>query len=584
MSFSDLAAFLHFLEQQGDCKRIKVEVDPELEITEIAVRVVKSGGPALLFENVKGTRFPLAINIFGTARRIEWALGEHPQKIGEEIVKTIERLNPPSLRSIWQERRMLKKLRYLKTKIQSTAPCQEVVEKSDLGQLPIIKCWPLDSGRFITFPLVLTQDPETKKRNLGIYRMQVYTNDKTGMHWQIQKGGGFHYWKARTRGETLPVSVVLGGDPILLLASVAPLPEGMDEVAFSGFLRGQPTLMTKAKTSDHLVPANAEFILEGTVAPEEQAMEGPFGDHFGHYSHVALFPVFQIKVITRKKNPIYPCAVVGKPPQEDKFMGEAMQELFIPLIKMMRPEICDLWAYYEAGFHNLLVVSVQERYKKEALKTAFGLMGEGQLSLTKCLILVDAIVNVRDFRSVLRAIRKNFEPATDFVLLAGAPLDTLDFTSYTLNLGSKMILDATSSEEKSASRAEKVAIDPGSIDPRIRAWKILEEVLLICQVEGEGRELIQKIIQHNLGSIKIAGAVSADVPLNDPELLLWGLFTRFDAARDIIFTKSELHGPTVVNRGIMGIDATWKKGYPQPIEMDSITKKKVDSRWHEYRI
>lgn len=579
----NLRRFLESLEKNGELKRISVEVNPELEITEIATRVVREKGPALFFERVKGAKYPLVINLFGSEKRMEWALGRHPQAIGEELAAFLERLNPPSLQKLWQGRRTLLRFQKMRTKTVGSAPCQEVTEPPDLSQLPIMKCWPEDGGRFLTFPLVITHDLETGIRNVGLYRMHLYSKDSTGMHWQIQKGGGFHYDRAEKQGRDLPVSVVIGADPILLFASMAPLPEGFDEVAFSGFLRGEPTRMVPAKTNPHLVPAEAEFVLEGVVPQKERALEGPFGDHFGHYSHAAPFPVFHVNTVTRRKNPIYIAAVVGKPPQEDKYMGNAVQDMFLPLIRLMHPEIRDLWAYSEAGFHNLLVVSVEQRYGKEALKTGLGLLGEGQLSLTKCMILVDSGVDVKNFSAVLRQIDRNFDPAYDFLLLPGVPLDTLDFTSFTMNLGSKMILDATTKPRGDGKKDLRFR-DPRSVDERIQAWKKWEETLLVVQVADHGRAVVENLVKQELGQVKIVAAVSPDVDLDNRESLLWGIFTRFDAARDICFTRSELRGACPIHRGVLGIDATFKKGYPLPIEMDPQITEGVTRRWPEYRI
>ncbi len=265
----------------------------------------------------------------------------------------------------------------------------------------------------------------------------------TGMHWQIQKGGGFHYFQAEKLGQPLELAVALGTDPALLMATIAALPENIDEAMFAGFLRGKRTEFTRGRSISIDVPAHAEFVLEGVVHPGERRLEGPFGDHFGHYSLAAEFPVYHLSAVTHKKNPVYPATVVGIPPMEDKFLGDATQQILGPLVKLIHSEITDMWAYYEAGFHNLLVVAVDQRYGKEAMKTALGLMGMSQLALTKCLMLVSEGVNIRNFDDVMKEVRDHFDPHLDFVMIPRVPLDTLDFTSYTMNLGSKMILDAT---------------------------------------------------------------------------------------------------------------------------------------------
>jgi 4-hydroxy-3-polyprenylbenzoate decarboxylase len=591
MSFAELRSFLSALESAGELHRVRVEVEPELEITEIAVRAVKENLPALLFENVKGSTYPVAIGVLGSERRIELALGRHPQQIGEELLQLLERLNPPSPKAILQSLPGIFRFTKMRRSRSLLASSQEIAEEPDLSTMPIIKCWPKDGGRFITFGLVITHDPRKGRRNMGVYRMQVLDQRSTGMHWHIAHGGSAH--AADARGRTLDVAVVIGCDPAMLLASVAPLPEGMDEIAFAGYLRGKPTPMTHAKTIGIDVPANAEIILEGTVDPNELKPEGPFGDHFGHYSHIAQFPVFRIRRVTRRRKPVYLAAVVGKPPQEDKFIGNATQEMLAPLVQLIHPEIEDLWAYYETGFHSLLVVSVRERYHKEAIKAAFGLLGIGQTSLTKVLVLVSDGVAVRDFHAVLREIQSNFNPSQDFLLLPGTAYDTLDFTSFTTELGSKMILDATRKRRRSSQHSANSSqdyegkvvsgVDPGTLVAGIVSHRYLEGTLLAVRVTGNSREIVQHLVQHPLlGNVKIIAAVSPDVDLSDDESLLWGIFTRFEPARDIVFAGTQLRGSLPVYSGPLGIDAAWKEGYPEPLVMDERIVKRVDENWGRY--
>lgn len=586
-----LHEFLEVLEGAGELHRVRAEVDPELEITEIATRLVKREGPALLFERVKGSPYPLAINVFASKRRIELALGRTPEEIGAELTQTIERMNPPSPRGVWKSRRTLWRATHMRVKRVRLAPSQELSEEADLDRLPILKCWPGDGGRFLTYPLVITTGRGGRERNLGLYRMHVYSKNETGMHWQIQKGGGFHHHQAEKRGESLEVAVAIGADPILLMAAMWPLPEGLDEVAFSGFVRGKPARMTRAVTLGIDVPADADFVLEGEVPSEERRLEGPFGDHYGHYSHAADFPVFRIRRITRRRNPVYLAAVVGKPPQEDLYLGNSVQEIFTPLARMTRPEIRDLWSYYEGGFHTLLAVSMESRYKKEGIKSALGLLGEGQLSLTKAVVVVNHETSARDFRAVLRAIGASFKPSRDFLLLHGTSMDTLDFAGHGLNLGSKMVIDATGD----LGPAPPPGGVPGTLpDPSggpIVGHKYLESTLLVVKVEGKAaareagaaRELLEKLLRREeLAFTKIIALVSEDVCLEDDVSLIWGIFTRFDPARDVIFRHAELRGACPVYDGPLGIDATWKPGYPEPLEMDPTIVERVDRRWGEY--
>ena len=581
---SNLQSFLSILERHGQLNTVRVEVDPQYEVTEIATRVVKEQGPALLFENVKGSDYPLAINILGSERRIELALGRHPQQVGAELKRLMEAAMPPRPRQLLHEWRTVGRILAMPPRRVRRAPVQEIDEPVDLGRLPILKCWPKDAGRFLTCGLVLTHDPETDARNLGIYRMQVVGPDQVLMHWQIQKGGGFHYWKAEQQGKALAVSVIIGVDPILYIAAVSPLPEGIDELAFAGFLSGRRVPLVLGKTKQTVAPAEAEFVIEGVVPPDERMAEGPFGDHFGHYSHPKPCPVMWVQHITRRTNPVYLAAVVGKPPQEDRYIGNAVQEMLLPMIRLIHPEVRDLWAYYEAGFHSLAVASVIQRFGKEGMKTALGLFGTGQMSLTKCLVLVDADVDARDFTQVLRAIRDHFDPSRDFLLLPGVPFDTLDFTSFTLNLGSKMVLDATRNGGTPATaRVPGAESQASSLHPRIRRARLLEDALLAVQVEGEGREVIKQLVRSPaLSAIKLIVAVSPDVDLSNTESLLWGIFTRFDPARDVMFTSSELNEAWPVHRGCLGIDATFKQGYPDAVVMDPAVVKRVDARWAQY--
>ncbi len=318
--FYDLKQYITYLEKIGDVKHIKAEVDPILELSEIADRVVKEGGPALIFENVRGASFPLAINLFGTEERVEIALGRKPRDVGEELVDLFQKLNPPSLKSFFSVLPKAYDLLSMRTKKAKWGFSQEIEELPDLNKLPIIKCWPLDGGRFITLGLVLTQDPVSNRRNLGIYRMQIYDEKTTGMHWHPHKGGAAHYHEAKKLGKDLEVAVVLGGDPKMIFTAIAPLPEGMDELAFASYLRGKPIPMVPGKSISLSVPANAEFIIEGVVPQNVLREEGPFGDHFGHYSMEADFPIYNLSRITHRINPIFPCNYSRQAPNGGCFL------------------------------------------------------------------------------------------------------------------------------------------------------------------------------------------------------------------------------------------------------------------------
>jgi 4-hydroxy-3-polyprenylbenzoate decarboxylase len=580
--FLDLRSFIAALEQRGDLRRVRAEVDPYLEVSEIVQRVIREDGPALIFERPKGSGFPLVMNLFGAARRVELALGREPRAIGAELVKAIQRLNPPSLGAAWRSREFLARARFLRPRVVRRAPVQQVIEPPALDRLPNLTSWPRDGGPFITFGPTLTQDPVTGRRNFGLYRLQVFGPAETGMHWQSLKGGRGHHFEAERLGRKLPTAVVLGGDPLTMLSAILPLPEDVDELAFAGFLRGARTDLVRSVAGDLLVPANAEFILEGYVAAGERRMEGPFGDHFGHYSEAAEFPVFHVERVTRRRDAMYPASVVGKPPQEDKFMGIAVGEMVGPLIRLVNPNIIDLYAYDAASFHNLLAVALKERHPKEVLKTALALLGTGQLALTKVAVMLREHIDPRDFSALLRELWYRFEPEERMLLLPIAPLDTLDYTSYVMHVGSKLVLDATG--EPVTDQPPPTAIpDPAGADRRVVAHRLLDGGFLVVMVDREPREVLAELFRWpGLGSVKFVAAVSRDVDLADETSLLWGIFTRFDPARDMLFGGQRFVGARPVYSGPVGIDATWKEGYPLPVEMPQEIVRRVDARWSEY--
>ena len=581
MPFADLQAFVAHLETTRQLQRVRVEVDPILEAGEIAQRVLREGGPALLFERPKGASTPLVMNLFGTMERIRAALGREPAELGAELLHAVQRLNPPSLGALWQNRSVLSRLRHMRPSVVTSAMCQELSEAPDLSQLPILKCWPHDGGRFITFGMVITHNPRTGVRNLGLYRLQMFGKDQTGMHWQSMKGGRGHYWEAEQRGDDLQVAVVIGADPILMMSSILPLPEDMDEIGFAGFLRGKSVPMVRAKTLNMNVPANAEIILEGVVPAKERRLEGPFGDHFGHYSEAAEFPVFHIQRVTRRKNAIYAATVVGKPPQEDKFLGLAAGEMVGPLIKLIHPNVVDLAAYVGAGFHNLLVASVKERHPKEVLKTAMALLGTGQLSLTKVLVLVGADRDPRDFRAVLRRYRAALRPRRPHVAPALRPAGHARL--HVVHHARGQQAGSSTPVARFCERSHQLLRwTSGEFDSRIERWKLLEGGFLVLAVREGGRDVVENDRCREVPDVRFVVAVSLDVNLEDDENLQWGIFTRFDPARDMVFSEQTFVGARPVYRGVVGIDATWKKGYPLPLEMDESIVKLVDSRWGEY--
>jgi 4-hydroxy-3-polyprenylbenzoate decarboxylase len=446
MTFESLRDFVRYLESRGELRRIEREMDPVLEISELAQRLIRKGGPALLFERVKGSRFPLLINTYGTRQRMSWALGvddleEHARAIGE-MVKS----QPPT--SLLDKIRFLPKVGRVAAaspKTVTNAPCQEVVETSpDLGKLPVLTTWPQDGGPYITLPMVITRDPDKGTRNVGCYRMQVYGPRETGMHWQAHKTGRRHMRRYKELGEKrMPVSVALGGDPVLPYAATAPLPDGIDEMLFAGFLRRKPVELVKCKTNDLEVPASADFVLEGYVDLEEPLRrEGPFGDHTGYYSLADDYPTFHLTAITRRQNPIYATTVVGPPPQEDAWLGKATERLFLPLLQMTFPEIVDMNLPIEGVFHNLCIVSIHKEYAHHARKICHSLWGMGQMMFAKVIVVVDDDVNVQDVQEVAWRALNNIDAKRD-VFFAEGPLDVLDHASPLMGFGGKLGVDAT---------------------------------------------------------------------------------------------------------------------------------------------
>ena len=443
MAYRDLQDFIKTLEKKNLLKRITPEVDSNLEITEITDRISKSGGPALLFEKVKGSPFPLLINAFGSYERLNLALEvNNIDDIARDINSFMDVSSYLGLVNKIKSVPKLARLARIFPRKVSSAPCQEVAEDPDLTKLPVLKCWPEDGGPFITLPLVITKDPENGMQNMGMYRLQVYDGQTTGMHWHLHKDGREIYEKYRKLGGRMPVAVALGCDPATIYAATAPLPKEIDEMIFAGFLRKSPLDIVKCKTNDIYVPANAEFILEGYVEVDELREEGPFGDHTGYYSLKDKYPVFHLTCITRRRNPVYPATVVGKPPMEDCYLGKATERIFLPLLKIQCPEIVDMNFPLEGVFHNCVILSIKKRYPGHAKKVMHAIWGMGQMMYTKLIIIVDENVNPHDVSTVAWKVFNNIDAARDVVIVDG-PLDALDHASPLPHYGHKMGIDAT---------------------------------------------------------------------------------------------------------------------------------------------
>jgi 4-hydroxy-3-polyprenylbenzoate decarboxylase len=453
MPFADLREFVAHLESRGQLRRVKVPVSRDLEIAEITDRL--SRGPAernvaLLFENVRGFTTPVLINAFGAPARMAAALGvDRLDDLSARVAKLLDLRMPGSFFEKLRKLGDLFDLAKAGPKRVRSAPCQEVVETAapSLDILPALTCWPGDGGRYITLPLVFTRDPVSGARNVGMYRLQVYDEGTLGMHWQIHKGSAEHERLAAERGQRqMEVAIALGGDPITTYAASAPLPPGVDEMVFAGWLRGGGVSMVACKTVDLEVPADAEFVLEGHVDPAERRVEGPFGDHTGYYSLAREYPVFHLRAITHRRNPIYPTTIVGRPPQEDYWLGKATERLFLPIIRMMLPEVVDMNMPAEGVFHNLVIVSIRKRYPGQARKVMYALWGMGLMMLAKTIVVVSEHVNVHDLSEVAWRSTGNIDPRRDLVIIDG-PTDDLDHAALRHRFGGKLGIDATEKNE-----------------------------------------------------------------------------------------------------------------------------------------
>jgi UbiD family decarboxylase len=578
-----LRSLLRAYREQGDLAEIDAEVDPVLELPEIHRRVIAAGGPCLLFNRVKGSKYRVVTNLYGTPRRTEVAFGEHPREIIRQLAAVPESLLPPSLLKLWDKRRLIKDL--LNVGIRSTSPTKSALHPIDLNleSLPVLKSWPDDGGRFITLPLVYTEHPTSKIHNLGMYRLQVIAKDETGLHMQIGKGGGFHLAEAKGLETNLPVNVFLGGPPSLTLAAIAPLPENIPELLFASLVLGSKLELTRHAPRELPYPGSAEFVLIGKCNPNELKPEGPFGDHYGYYSLKHDFPRFRITKLLARPDAIYPATIVGKPRQEDFYIGDYLQEMLSPLFPLAMPTVKDLWSYGETGFHSLAAAVVTDRYRREAMVSAFRILGEGQLSLTKFLLLTDRPQDLKNFKEVISYILERVNFGTDLYVFGNTSMDTLDYAGPKLNEGSKGVL-------------------MGLGDP-IRKLPV--------EFVGAPSRAIAKVLPFCSGVLVVEGADYASDPglalkiSNDPSLsdwplvvladdaefcagttenFLWNTFTRFEPARDIHPANVELNNLSPRFKSPVVIDARMKPWYPAEVEVDTDTKKLVDRRWSDYKL
>ena len=449
----DLREFIKFLEERGELKRIKIEVDPILEMTEICDRTLNAGGPALLFENPKGFDIPVLANLFGTPERVAMGMGKENlqalREVGELLAFLKEPEPPKGIKDLWDNRGKFKQILNMPAEVVKKASCQDIViegENVDLGKLPIQTCWPGDAGPLITWPLVITRGPEKDRQNLGIYRQQVIGKNKLIMRWLSHRGGAldFYDWRLAHPGKAFPVAVALGADPSTILGAVTPVPDTLSEYAFAGLLRGEKTKVAHCLSSNLLVPASAEFILEGFIYPDEMASEGPFGDHTGYYNEVEKFPVFTVETITHRRDPIYHSTYTGRPPDEPAILGVALNEIFVPILQKQFPEITDFYLPPEGCSYRMAVVSMKKKYPGHAKRVMMGVWSFlRQFMYTKFVIVVDDDINPREWKDVVWAVTTRMDPKRDLVVIENTPIDYLDFASPVSGLGSKVGFDAT---------------------------------------------------------------------------------------------------------------------------------------------
>ncbi len=582
MSFDDLRSFLRELDRMGELVEVDVPVDPRLEVAEIHRRVAAADGPALLFSRPAGSDFPLATNLFGTRRRAEAAFGRRPEQLVRRAVEAIQRSMPPTLGKAWASRDLLWAALRVGSRTVRRAPVTEVLtHEIDLGRLPVLTSWPEDGGPFVTLPLVYTEPPGGGAPNLGIYRLQVHGPATTGMHWQIAKGGGFHFATAETRGEDLPVTVFLGGPPALILAAVAPLPENVPEVLLASLLLGR-RVRTCAGPGTHPLMADAEFALTGRVPAGERRPEGPFGDHYGYYSLRHDYPVFRVETMARRQDAIYPATVVGKPRQEDYYIGEMLQELLAPIFPLVMPGVVDLWSYGETGFHALAAAVVRERYHREAMVSAFRILGEGQLALTKFLLVTDRPTPLRDIRATLEHVLERTRPETDLYVLANLSMDTLDYTGPEVNRGSKGVWLGLGEPVRELPR-ELVSTElPAGCDV---ALPFCGGCLVVGGPPYPREPGAAERVARHPGFADWPLVVLTDQPhraASSPTSFLWTTFTRFEPAADIFAAETRVVRNHVSYRGPVVIDARLKPSYPPELRVDPGTAARVDRRWAEY--
>jgi 4-hydroxybenzoate decarboxylase subunit C len=573
----NLRQFVHLLRAEQEIVDVHEEVDPNLEIAEIHRRVAAANGPALFFHRVKGSEFPVVSNLFGSKKRVDLAFQNRPDETIASLVELLTRTFPPKPSLLWQKRRVLKSLLTLGTKRTRNSPVTEcTIFPPDLERLPLLKTWPLDGGHFITLPLVYTEPPGGGPPNLGMYRIQRYDTKTAGLHFQIQKGGGFHYHLAESQQQPLPVTIFIGGAPALILSAITPLPENVPELLICGLLQGKKLSVSRSTHTPHPLISECEFALVGQAPPRLRHPEGPFGDHYGYYSWSHDFPLFECKVIYHRKEAIYPATVVGKPRQEDFYIGDYLQQLLSPLFPVVMPGVKALWSYGETGFHSLSAAVVKERYYRECMTSAFRILGEGQLSLTKFLLLTDRPIDVRNFKEVLTTVLERFHPETDLFIFSNLSLDTLDYTGPELNKGSRGIMLGIGEKVRTLPITFQGTLPVGitKVAPYSPGCLVLEP--------GEHPPLPTLLAHPDFAAWPLLILVDdLSKTLKSEASFLWTIFTRFEPGADI-HALNKIVRNHVSYQGPILIDARMKASYPPEVLSDPQTAKNVSTKWNRY--
>ncbi len=573
----DLRSYLELLKKENQLLLIEEEVDPYLEIAEIHRRIIAGGGPALLFTKVKGSNFPVTTNLFGSAKRLELAFGKKPQQFVRDIVRLAESIMPLSISQLWQNKQLFFDGLKIGLKTVGSGPILDNCQQPPLlSSLPMLTSWHSDGGPFVTLPLVYTEHPDGKGHNLGMYRIHRYDDANTGVHWQIHKGGGYHYYAAEKQNKPLPMTLFIGGPPALMLAAIAPLPEDLPELLLTSLLIGDKLHMTRDPLGGHKLVASVEFAIKGQVPPHLRHPEGPFGDHYGYDSLQHDYPVFQVSHLYHRSNAIYPATVVGRPRQEDFFIGDYLQDLLSPLFPLVMKGVKELKTFGETGFHCLAAAKVSDRYPREAFACGLRILGEGQLSLTKFLIITDGDIDITNFSSLWVHVLERVQWQQDLFVFANVSQDTLDYTGPSVNKGSKAMLMGLGKEKRRRLPLHFTTFLPDSCSkPKV----FLPGTLVVEGGPYKEKPTLAKelseftALQEWPVIILVDDSLEATSSVQD---FLWTIFTRFEPAADIHACSTSVHRFHVALHPPVVIDCRMKPWYTKILEVDRTTKENVD--------